>query len=178
MMALLYLFGVFFRIGIFSFGGGIAMLPLIFQSVQDFGIMTHGEFSNLVALSQVTPGPVAVNAATYVGFQYAGIPGAIAATLGVSMPSFVLVLVVMKFVEKYNSSRTVRGIFEGIRPATVGLIGAAVIFVGQTVLVTGMKINIIPCVICGVSVILAGKLKLSPILLIIIMGVIGAFVCG
>ena len=91
---------------------------------------------------------------------------------------FVLVIVVMKFVEKYNGSRTVRAIFEGIRPATVGLVGAAVIFVGQTIPVAGMKINIIPCVICGISVILAAKFKLSPILLIIIMGVIGAFVCG
>lgn len=178
MMALLYLYGVFFRIGLFSFGGGMAMLPLIFQSVQDFGIMTHEEFSNLVALSQVTPGPIAVNAATYVGFHYAGVLGAVVATLGVSMPSFILVLVVMKFVEKYNNSKTVKGIFEGIRPATVGLIGAAVIFVGQTVLFTGAHINPIPCVICGISVILAGKFKMSPILLVVIMGVTGAFLCG
>lgn len=177
-MALLYLFGVFFRIGLFGFGGGMAMLPLIFQSVQDFGITSQEEFSNLVALSQVTPGPIAVNAATYVGFQYAGIPGAVAATLGVSVPSFILVLVVMKFVEKYNSSRTVQGIFEGIRPATVGLIGAAAVFVGQTVLVSDGRIEIIPCIICGISVLLAGKFKWSPIVLVIIMGVIGALICG
>ncbi len=177
-MSLFYLFAVFFRIGLFGFGGGIAMLPLIFQSVQDFGIMTHDEFSNLVALSQVTPGPIAVNAATYVGFQYAGVLGAAIATLGVSIPSFVLVLLVMKFVEKYNSSKVVQGIFEGIRPATVGLIGAAVIFVAQTVLVTGWEINWIPCVLCGITVVLAGRLKLSPIILVMAMGVIGAFVCG
>ena len=75
------LFVMFFRIGLFSFGGGLAMLPLIFQSVKDFGMMTASEFSDLVALSQVTPGPIAVNAATYVGFNGAGIPGALAATL-------------------------------------------------------------------------------------------------
>ena len=69
------LFVMFFRIGLFSFGGGLAMLPLIFQSVKDFGMMTASEFSDLVALSQVTPGPIAVNAATYVGFNGAGIPG-------------------------------------------------------------------------------------------------------
>ena len=94
-MIYLYLFTVFFRIGIFSFGGGLAMLPLIFQSVQSFGIMSAHEFSNLVALSQVTPGPIAVNAATYVGFNYAGIPGAAVATLGVCVPSFILVLIVL-----------------------------------------------------------------------------------
>ena len=82
------LFAMFFRIGLFSFGGGLAMLPLIFQSVKDFGMMTTSEFSDLVALSQVTPGPIAVNAATYVGFNGAGIPGALAATLGVALPSF------------------------------------------------------------------------------------------
>ena len=85
-MIYLYLFTMFFRIGLFSFGGGLAMLPLIFQSVQDFGIMTSQEFSDLVALSQVTPGPVAVNAATYVGFNYSGLPGALTATLGVCLP--------------------------------------------------------------------------------------------
>ena len=83
------LFVMFFRIGLFSFGGGLAMLPLIFQSVKDFGMMTASEFSDLVALSQVTPGPIAVNAATYVGFNGAGIPGALAATLGVALPSFI-----------------------------------------------------------------------------------------
>ena len=72
----LYLFSMFFRIGLFSFGGGLAMLPLIFQSVQDFGFMSAEEFSDLVALSQVTPGPIAVNAATYVGFNYSGVLGA------------------------------------------------------------------------------------------------------
>ena len=91
------LFVMFFRIGLFSFGGGLAMLPLIFQSVKDFGMMTASEFSDLVALSQVTPGPIAVNAATYVGFNGAGIPGALAATLGVALPSFILILIVVQF---------------------------------------------------------------------------------
>ena len=104
-MIYLYLFTMFFRIGLFSFGGGLAMLPLIFQSVQDFGIMTSQEFSDLVALSQVTPGPVAVNAATYVGFNYSGLPGALTATLGVCLPSFVLMLIVMKFIEQRCAGR-------------------------------------------------------------------------
>ena len=81
-MIYLHLSSYVFRIGVFNFGGGLAMLPLIFQSVQDFGIMSSEEFSDLVALSQVTPGPIAVNAATYVGFNYAGIAGACSSDTG------------------------------------------------------------------------------------------------
>ena len=81
------LFLSFLQIGTFSFGGGLAMLPLIFQSVRDFGMMSPQDFSDLVALSQVTPGPIAVNAATFVGFNYAGLLGAIIATFGVCFPS-------------------------------------------------------------------------------------------
>lgn len=189
-MIFFYLFTMFFRIGLFSFGGGLAMLPLIFQSVQDFGIMTSHEFSNLVALSQVTPGPIAVNAATYVGFNYAGVLGAMTATLGVCLPSFILILLVMKFMEKFKESKGLEGAFLGIRPVTVGLIGAAAIFVAETSLVNGALfsakiftnpgsyINVIPCVIFAVTLVLAGKFKVSPIKITILMAVVGAVLCG
>ena len=189
-MIYLHLFLMFFRIGVFNFGGGVAMLPLIFQSVQDFGIMSSEEFSDLVALSQVTPGPIAVNAATYVGFNYAGIAGAAVATLGVALPSFVLMLIVAKFIEKYNSSRTLQGVFYGIRPVTVGLIASAVIFVSEGVLVNGHiisaeiftkgleYINLTPSVLFIVSLVLALALKIKPIQLMIIMGIAGALLCG
>lgn len=189
-MIFVYLFTIFFRIGLFSFGGGLAMLPLIFQSVQDFGIMTAQEFSNLVALSQVTPGPIAVNAATYVGFTYAGLAGAAMATLGVCLPSFLLMLIVMKFMEQFKESRGLSGTFAGIRPVTVGLIGAAAIFVAETSLVNGnvfslnwlehpgSYINVIPCVICAVTLVLAGRFKISPIKITILMAVVGAVLCG
>ncbi len=189
-MIYLYLFSMFFRIGIFSFGGGLAMLPLIFQSVQAFGIMSAQEFSNLVALSQVTPGPIAVNAATYVGLNYAGILGAAAATLGVCLPSFVLILIVMKFMEKFKESKGLEGAFLGIRPVTVGLIGAAAIFVAETSLINGdlfsLKlfespgeyINVIPCIIFAVTLVLAGKFKIGPIKITILMAIVGAILCG
>lgn len=188
-MTYLYLFTMFFRIGLFSFGGGLAMLPLIFQSVQDFGVMTAHEFSNLVALSQVTPGPIAVNAATFVGFNYAGITGATIATLGVCLPSFCLVLIVIKFMQRFKDSRIMEGIFIGIRPATIGLIAAAAVFIGETVLVNrdmfsfsdfhpGEFINVIPCVIFLATVILSGKFKVNPIIISIIMAGIGVLLCG
>ena len=180
------LFVMFFRIGLFSFGGGLAMLPLIFQSVKDFGMMTASEFSDLVALSQVTPGPIAVNAATYVGFNGAGIPGALAATLGVALPSFILILIVVQFLE----SRGIQGAFLGIRPVTVGLIAAAVLFVGETVLVNGPIIsaklftegvsyfNVIPVMLCAATLLLSGVFKVKPITLMIVMGAAGALLCG
>lgn len=189
-MILGYLFLGFFRIGIFSFGGGLAMLPLIFQSVRDFGMMSAEEFSNLVALSQVTPGPIAVNAATFVGYNYAGLPGAFTATLGVCLPAFLIMLIVIKFMEKFQESKGLQGAFAGIRPVTVGLIAAAAIFVAENVLVDGKlfsiavlrdlgnSINVIPCCIFVVTIILAGKFKVNPIIITVLMGVVGAFICG
>lgn len=189
-MIFVYLFSVFFKIGAFSFGGGMAMLPLIFQSVQDFGFMSAEDFSNLVALSQITPGPIAVNAATFVGYNYAGVAGAAVATLGVSLPAFIIMLIVMKCLDKFHSSRTLQGALAGIRPVTVGLIAAASIFVAENILVKGKLIapellsdftayvNVIPCLIFAATLILAGKFKLNPIVICIIMGVIGAILCG
>lgn len=186
MMALFNLFAMFFRIGIFSFGGGYAMLPLIFQSVQDFGFMTAEEFSRLVALSQVTPGPVAVNAATYVGFNYAGFPGAMFATLGVVLPSFFLVTLAMKCMEKFKDSRVLDSVFSGIRPATVGLIASAVIFIGETSLINGplfsmelienfqTYINMLPCILFIGTIILGTKFRMSPIKITILAGIVGA----
>ncbi|MBR2619889.1 MAG: chromate transporter [Firmicutes bacterium] len=189
-MIFVYLFTMFFRTGLFGFGGGLAMLPLIFQSVQSFGIMTAEEFSNLVALSQVTPGPMAVNAATYVGFNYAGLPGSIVATLGVCLPAFILMMIVYHFVKKFNDSRIVQGVLGGIRPVTVALIGAAVIFVSETVLAAGPLIskkflemgidyfNLIPICIFAVTIVLVGKFKMKPIRVMILMGIAGAVLCG
>lgn len=207
-MIYLTLFLSFFRIGIFSFGGGLAMLPLIFQTVQQFGFMSSEDFSNLVALSQVTPGPVAVNAATFIGYNFAGLPGAICATLGVALPSFLLIIIVLKFLDKFNENKGIEAAFTGIRPATVGLIAAAAIFVGESALidvenslllkgaVTGVfnqltweyvrwaitdiasGIEIIPCLVFLATVILAGKFKMSPVKIIMIMAVVGVVFCS
>jgi chromate transporter len=189
-MVLLNLYFMFFAIGIFGFGGGYAILPLIFQKVQEFGQMSAQEFSNLVALSQVTPGPLSVNAATYVGFNYAGFPGAVVATLGIATPSFILVIAAMAFMDKYYKNKGVQGALNGIRPATVGLIAAAVIFIGQTVIVNSQAIpiltfaevldylNVLPFIMFVCTIILIAKFKISPIIIILSMGIIGALLCG
>ena len=108
-MMLLTLFIEFFKIGLFSFGGGTAMLPLIYQAIQPFGVMSVADFSDMVALSQVTPGPVAINAATFVGLKFAGLPGTVVATIAICIPCFVIMLIVMKLLEKFRGNAFVEG---------------------------------------------------------------------
>lgn len=129
-MIYLKLFLVFAKIGVFGFGGGMAMLPMIYQGAKTFGLMSADEFSNLVAISQVTPGPIAVNAATYVGFNCAGYAGAVSATFGVALPSFILVTLACYFIAKFKESKAIDGAFAGIRPVTAGLIAFGSNFYG------------------------------------------------
>ncbi|MDD7718900.1 MAG: chromate transporter [Eubacteriaceae bacterium] len=174
-MIYIKLFLSFAKIGIFGFGGGMAMLPMIYQSAQQMGGVSADEFSNLVGISQVTPGPIAVNAATYVGFVTAGYGGAIAATMGVAVPSFILVSLACYFINKFKESTVIKGAFVGIRPVTVGLIAAAVIYMGQSVFAS---VSLVPVLILLATLVAIGKLKVSPIAIVIGAGVIGAFLCG
>jgi chromate transporter len=130
-MIYLKLFFIFFKVGLFGFGGGYAILPMIYQEIQTFGIMSADDFSNLVAISQVTPGPIAINAATYVGYKAAGVTGAAVATLSVSLPSFILIMIVVSFLNKFKTNPTIQNILKGIRPATIGLIASAFVFLAQ-----------------------------------------------
>jgi len=174
-MIYLKLFLVFAKIGLFGFGGGMAMLPMIYQGAKQFQLMSPDEFSNLVAISQVTPGPLAVNAATYVGYNCAGLPGALVATFGEALPSFILVIVTCYFINKFKESKAIEGAFVGIRPVTVGLIAAAVVFMGQSAFTS---LAPVPIIICVASVVLIGRFKVNPILIVIGSGLIGAFLCG
>lgn len=171
------LFYMFFRVGLFSYGGGLAMLPLIFQSVQKFGFMSAHEFSDLVALSQVTPGAIAVNAATFVGIDYAGIGGALAATLGVALPSFIIIQTAMNFIDRYRNSLAVEGALYGMRAVVIGLIGAAVVFVAKTTFTFQLKTdNIILAVIAAAAVFAVQRFKVSPIWITVCAGVLGALI--
>lgn len=186
MMPFFNLFAIFFQIGFFGFGGGYAMLPMIFHHVQQFGIMTAAEFSRLVALSQVTPGPIAVNAATYVGYRYAGFGGALIATVAVVLPAFILVLISMHFIKKFEESKALDAVLYGIRPATLGLIASAVIFLAETSILNGPIISVslfenasdyinrLPFAFFIGTIILAGKLKIGPIKLTLLAGAAGA----
>jgi chromate transporter len=135
-MILLELFWSFFRIGLFSFGGGYAMIPLIQSEIQQHGWLTAAQFADIVAIAEMTPGPIAINSATYVGYMVAGIAGSLVATAGVTLPSLLLVLLVARFFARYQNHPLYTMIFYGIRPVVVGLIASAAIFIGKTALVT------------------------------------------
>ncbi|ADN01532.1 chromate transporter [Spirochaeta thermophila] len=125
------LFVSFFKIGAFAFGGGYAMIPLIASEVEGHGWLSARVFADVVAIAEMTPGPVAINMATFVGFRVAGVPGALVATVGVVLPSFLLVLVVGRWLARWEKAPLKEAVFSGLRPAVVGLIGSAVWVVGR-----------------------------------------------
>ena len=128
------LFWTFFKIGLFTFGGGYAMLPLIQEEVLNHGWVSMAEVVDFIAVSESTPGPFAVNMSTYVGMVTAGLGGAVCATLGVVLPSLLVILAVARFYERFRRSRMVEGAMTGLRPCVVGLIAAALLSAGRSVL--------------------------------------------
>ena len=132
-MIYLQLFLSFLQIGMFSFGGGYAAMPLIQgQVVQEHQWMTMLEFTDLITISQMTPGPIAVNSATFVGIKIAGIPGALVATLGCILPSCMIVTILAKLYLRYRKMDMLQGILGTLRPAVVALIASA----GVSILIT------------------------------------------
>ena len=124
-MILIILFIQFFKIGLFTIGGGLATLPLLQDTALRHGWFTLDEFFHMVAVSQSTPGPIGINMATYVGYQTAGIPGGITATAGLVAPSLIIIILIAKFFLHFNDRPLVQDAFYGLRPAVTGLIGTA-----------------------------------------------------
>lgn len=179
-MIYLELFLTFFRIGLFTFGGGYAMLPLIQETVLTKGWIENTQLINFIAVSESTPGPFAINMSTYIGTELAGIFGAFCATLGVVMPSFIVILIVAKFYEKFKNNKTVKGAMSGLKPAVVGLIASAVLSMAKTVFIpAGIVVDflfIMSAVIFLIMLLLALK-KIHPIILIVSSAVLGIVVC-
>lgn len=185
----LKLFFTFFRIGAFTFGGGYAMLPLIQDAVLQNKWLSEEAIVNFIAVSESTPGPFAINIATYVGMERGralldlpgGFLGAAVATLGVVLPSFIVILIVARVYKKFQESKTVKGCMNGLRPTVIGLIAAAVLNIGTTVffpdgisLATINPYNIaVSLVIAIVGIILIFKKKIHPIVLIVISAALG-----
>lgn len=178
-MILLRLFFTFFKIGAFTFGGGYAMLPLIENEVLSKGWATMDELLNFIAVSESTPGPFAINMATYIGTETAGFAGAFCATLGVVTPSFIIILLVARWYTKFRDSRLVSSAMSGIRPAVVGLIAAAAISVAHTVFFpNGIRAASPDLTMLCYAVIFAAALllslkKVSPIIIIAISAAAG-----
>ena len=124
-MIFLRLFFEFAKVGLFSVGGGLATIPFLQAMGESTGWFTNTDLTTMIAVSESTPGPIGVNMATYVGFETAGIPGAVTATLGLIFPSIVVILIIAGFLQKFRQSETVNAVFSGLRPASTALITAA-----------------------------------------------------
>ena len=178
-MLYLQLFYTFFKIGLFGFGGGYAMLSMIQgEVVTRYGWLTSQEFTDIVAISQMTPGPIGINSATYVGFTATGsVWGSIIATLAVVLPSFILMLAISKFFLKYQKHPVVEAVFSGLRPAVVGLLASAALVLMNAENFSSPKEDmysfIISCLIFLVAFVGTRKDKINPILMIVACGIAG-----
>lgn len=179
-MIYLTLFLTFFKIGAFTFGGGYAMIPLIQEEMLSHGWMSAADIVNFIAISESTPGPLAINMATYVGSQLGGFAGALCATLGVVAPSFIVILIVAKFYLKFKSSKIVGACMSGLRPAVIGMIGSAALSISAEVFVP-TKITlayfasysfITTVIIFLISLIMIFK-KINPIIVIVTSAILG-----
>lgn len=168
MSVLIDLFVSFFTIGLFSYGGGYAVLSFLQQEVERRGWMTTERFIDLVAISQSTPGPIAINMATFVGYQTGGVPGSVVATVAVSLPGMMLMMLFALFLFHFYEKSQVQAAFRGLRPAVVGLIAAAGWQIGRVAVVNWIAVGIM--VIC---ILLIAKWKVGPVFLVLGSAVAG-----
>ncbi len=133
----LLLFWTFFKISLFSIGGGYNMVPLMQHEVESNGWLPSGRFMDVLAVSEITPGPVAVNLATFAGYQVAGLTGSIAATIGVCLPGFLLLLALGSLAIRLRDTPAFRAALRGLQPALVGLLTATAIRLGLALIPSG-----------------------------------------
>ena len=186
-MIFLYLFYTFCKIGLFGFGGGYAMLSMLQgEVVTRYNWISASEFTDIIAISQMTPGPIGINSATYVGYTAVlnagysegwAIFGSCIATFAVVFPSFILMIVISRFFLKYQKHPVVEAVFKGLRPAVVGLLAAAALVLMNAENFGSYQIDlyqfIISIIIFLVTFIGTRKYKINPILMIILCGVAG-----
>ncbi len=182
-MIYLSLFWEFLKIGMFSFGGAYGAIPLIKEGVMAQGWLDEAMFANMLALSESTPGPIMVNAATYIGALQAGVLGSALATLGVVLPSFITILLITIHLRKWLKHKSVQAIFKGVKPCIMGVILATGIYMAYKTVFDEQKatnLDIKALVILLILIILSvvypkvRKKEISPILLIVVSAVFGA----
>lgn len=183
-MLYLQLFWAFVQIGLFSIGGGYAAMPLIQAQVVDrFAWLSMGEFTDLITISQMTPGPIAINSATFVGTRIAGLGGAIVATLGCVLPSTIIVLTLAYFYRKYRKLELVQTVLKSLRPAVVGMIASAGYFIliqalwpDETKTISLAHTNWFALAMILTALFFLRKVKTNPILVMLLAGVVGGLV--
>lgn len=175
-MIYLQLLWVFVKIGVLGFGGGYAMLSLIQHEVVDhYAWMTTTEFADMVAISQMTPGPISINMATYVGYTAGGLGGSLLASFALCLPSIIMVYLIMKLMTNRKSGSLMTNLLKGLKPAIAGLIFAAGLSMmnAQNFVQIGKGENNISIVICVLAFVASYFFKANPILLIVLSGIIG-----
>lgn len=192
MMIFLELFYAFLKIGLFSFGGGYGMLSVIQgEVVSRHGWLSASEFTDIVAISQMTPGPIGINSATYVGYtavmnatgsEALAVAGSLVASFAVMLPSIVLMLVVCRYLLKYSKHPNVEAVFKGLRPAVVGLVASAALLLmteDNFGLPIGTPLQFWVSVALFVAAFVAMKFfKISPILILVLAGIFGGVFYG
>lgn len=174
MLTLLKLFLVFVFIGILNFGGGYAMISFIQNQVVDIhGWITLQEYTDMLAISQATPGPVAVNTATYTGFKIGGLPGALIATLGLVVPAYFIIIGLMYLMKKNSDNRLFQEIITGVKPMVVALIAGAAVNLGFENVNSWYEAGLF-----GLAFLLLWRFKINPIALISLFGVWGIIVAN
>ena len=183
-MLLLKLFFAFIQVGLFSVGGGYAAIPLIQEQIVNIhGLMTLEEFSDLITVAEMTPGPISINSATFVGMRIAGISGVLICTLGCIIPSFCICLILAYFYYKYRTVSGVQVVLGSLRPAVVSLIASA----GALILMLGLfqaelheivlsNLRIVELVIFLASLFILRKFKVSAVAIILGSGVVGTLI--
>lgn len=188
-MIFLQLFYTFFKIGLFGFGGGYAMISMIQgEVVTRHEWLSSNEFTDIIAISQMTPGPIGINSATYVGYSAVvnagyshavGILGSTIATVSVVLPSFILMVLISKFFLKYQKHPIIASVFEGLRPGVVGLLAAAALVLMNEENFGTYNWQILTSIILFAGTFIASyRYKVNPILLIVICGIIGYVTFG
>jgi chromate transporter len=189
-MIYLQLFFSFIKIGFFSFGGGYGMIPIIERELMANSWLSNADFVRIISVSEMTPGPIAVNTATFVGYEVAGFFGGLIATAGVTMPSFILILSTAYILNKYRSHPLLCSVLNGVKPVVLALIIFAAVFVGRHVLFKD-EINIntftVPdpaagflnlidpfmVIIMVISLVMLLVLKINPVLVLLTSGILG-----
>ena len=172
-MTLIKLFFSFLQIGLVSFGGGYAaMAPIHRQVVEIHGWLSTTEFADLITISQMTPGPISLNSATFVGLQVAGIPGAIVATIGNVLPSICIVLLLAYIYFRFNKLKIIQSILESLRPSVIALIAVAAISLFNSAIFKP-NVDIINIIIFSAVLLILSRTKIDPTVVMLLSGVLG-----
>lgn len=177
------LYLVFFKIGLFAIGGGLATLPFLQEIVNKYGWITSEELLNMIAISESTPGPIGINTATFVGYNTSGILGGLTATLGIITPSIIIIIIIAHYFSRFSEELIVKSAFYGIRPAVTGLIGAAGFEVAKIALfnidryIKGNSFieifNFKGLILFGIMILLINRYKKHPIVYLFVGAIVG-----